>query len=95
MEISTDQVIHIAKLSRLSLSDQEIERYRKELSDILSYMDTLSKADVTGLSPREHAFTVTPHLREDKAESHSDVLDILKNAPQTDQSHFLVPKVIG
>ena len=95
MEISRQQVEHIAELSRLALSGGEVDLYRTELSAILSYMDKLNEADTRAVPPQEHACPVSPHLRDDRVKASLPAGEILGNAPDREGGHFKVPKVIG
>ena len=64
--ISNEEVKHIAKLARLGLAEKEIERYQKELSSILDYIEKLKKVDVSSIAPTSHPFEVKNVTREDK-----------------------------
>jgi aspartyl-tRNA(Asn)/glutamyl-tRNA(Gln) amidotransferase subunit C len=65
MSLSTDQVKHIAKLARLSLSDLEIEKYSKDLNQILAYVEQLQELDTQGVEPMLGAVQNQKALRED------------------------------
>ncbi|MFH0920483.1 MAG: Asp-tRNA(Asn)/Glu-tRNA(Gln) amidotransferase subunit GatC, partial [Fibrobacterota bacterium] len=66
MKITREQVLHIAKLSHLELTDAETEACQKELSAILDYVDTLNQADTNGVEPQEHAFPQPTFYRADE-----------------------------
>ena len=59
MALSRDQVEHVAKLARLSLTAEEAERYSGQLSSILGYIEKLQELDVSGVEPTTHAVEVT------------------------------------
>ena len=94
-QLSKDDVIHVAKLSRLRLSDDEIEHFGKQLSDVLGYMSKLNELDVEGVEPMAHALDVTNVWRQDTPEPGMDTDTALGNAPQRADAFFQVPKVLG
>lgn len=65
MSLTTDQVKHIAKLSRLHLTDDEVETYRNQLDSILEYIEKLQSVDTTGVPELQHALDLTNVFRED------------------------------
>lgn len=66
MELTPEQVDHIAGLARLELSEDEREGFRRKLSSVLAYVDTLSEVDVEGVEPMSHSVRVHNVLREDE-----------------------------
>jgi aspartyl-tRNA(Asn)/glutamyl-tRNA(Gln) amidotransferase subunit C len=64
--ISKEEVKHIAKLARLGLTEKEIERFQKELSSILDYVEKLKKADISGVEAVSSAFKIENVVREDE-----------------------------
>ncbi|MEI8230351.1 MAG: Asp-tRNA(Asn)/Glu-tRNA(Gln) amidotransferase subunit GatC [Candidatus Peregrinibacteria bacterium] len=65
MPLSPAQVRHIAKLARLEISDAEVEKYSRELSSILSYIEKLKEVDTTGVEPTAQVTGLTNAFRED------------------------------
>lgn len=105
MKISREEVLRVAELAHLELSAEEIEKYRGQLDEILSYVDKLKELDVTQVKPmaqvlftsRAASNTVTdphPELREDVLRPCDVAQAILKQAPEAADSFFRVPKVI-
>jgi aspartyl-tRNA(Asn)/glutamyl-tRNA(Gln) amidotransferase subunit C len=94
MTISRAQVLNIARLARVKLDDDQVEHYRKDLSSILEYVDKLDELDVSDVEPTTHAAAVEPRLRDDEVDQRLDHDDVLKNAPQCEDGHFRVPKVV-
>ncbi len=94
-QLSKDDVIHVAKLSRLRLTDAEIEHFGEQLSNVLGYMSKLSELNVEGVEPMAHALDVTNVLREDEPVDGMPREDALINAPQQADGFFRVPKVLG
>ena len=85
----------IANLAKLELTDQEIKEYSKDLSNILSWMDTLKKVDVTGIEPVTSVNDNKLFEREDSEfKDLSEKKQILLNAPDKNEDYFIVPKVI-
>ena len=85
----------IAVLAKLELTDQEIEEYSKDLSNILSWMEELKKVDVSGVDPvtsvnKDKLFEREDLEFQDKIEKEQ----ILSNAPAKNEDYFTVPKVI-
>lgn len=95
MPLSKAQVEHIARLARLNLTPNEIERYTTELTVILDYIDQLKSVDTEGVEPQNQFITAENVFREDIAEPSLPRDKALANAPQQDGEFFLVPKVIG
>ncbi len=87
----------IAHLSRLQLSDGEIERYTSELAKILDFVAQLSEVDVSSVEPAIHGIPLEAHFREDQALplSESETKRIVACSEQSLYEQFKVPQVIG
>lgn len=95
MALTKEQVEKVAVLARLSLSDDEIERFRGQLSSILGYIEKLQALDVSGVPPTVHAVQVdTTPLRPDVVRESLAPESALANAPARDGNLFLVPRII-
>ena len=92
--ISRDDVQHVVALARLSLSEAELERMAHELDAILGYVETLNRLDTRGVAPTSHAIPLATPLRGDRALTPLDPQLALANAPEREDSAFVVPKVI-
>lgn len=92
--LSTTQVQHVAQLSRLKLSDSDIERYRQQLSSILEYVAQLQEVDVTNKAPMSHPLPLHSVLRDDVIEPSLPIQAVLSNAPSKSGPFFTVPKVL-
>ena len=92
--ITRQQVDHIARLSQLSLSDEEAESMQRDLERILDYVASLEALDTTGVEPTAHAIALDTPLREDRALPPMDPEEALANAPERSGTAFIVPKVI-
>jgi aspartyl-tRNA(Asn)/glutamyl-tRNA(Gln) amidotransferase subunit C len=64
-QLTADQVRHIAKLARLTLSDDEVKKFTKELTAILDYVDVLQKVDTNGVEPLKQVTGLTSAFRDD------------------------------
>ena len=63
--ISTEEVKHVAKLARLELTDEEVNKYSQQLGSILEYVEQMNEVDTTGIEPMPHAIPVYNVMRED------------------------------
>ena len=92
--ISREDVEHVARLSRLALSDAEVERMREQLSGILAYIDTLRALDTTGVEPTSHAVPQVNVMRDDDTRPCLPPDAALANAPDRSDGFFRVPRII-
>ncbi|HVM23354.1 MAG TPA: Asp-tRNA(Asn)/Glu-tRNA(Gln) amidotransferase subunit GatC [Sphingomicrobium sp.] len=94
MSVSTEQVRHIAKLARIAMSDEEIERLAPELNNILGWVEQLGEVNTNGVEPLTAVIDLKLRLRDD-AVTDGDCRDaVLANAPEAQHGFFAVPKVI-
>ena len=94
MSVSTEQVRHIAKLARIAMSDEEIERLAPELNNILGWVEQLEEVNTDGVEPLATVIDQKMRLRDDVV-TEGDIRDeILANAPEAQHGFFAVPKVI-
>lgn len=94
MKISKKEVEHVAQLSRLNLTDEELETMTGQLDNILSYVDKLGELDTSGVKPTTHVFSVSNAFREDVERESLSQAEAVKNGPQQDGEMFQVPRVI-
>ena len=94
MSITIKEIEHLAKLSRLNLTEEEKSRLTDEMAGILDFAEALQEADLEGASPMLHIGGNTNVFREDTILPSYDREDILKNAPMKDNATFLVPKTV-
>ena len=89
--IDREQVLHVARLARLELTDDEVQRMSSELSDVLGHIEKIGKLDLDGVAPTTHVVAVTNALRPDVVEP-SLARDVaLEQAPEVADGGFLVP----
>jgi len=91
MKISME---HLSRLARLSLSDEEKERFGSQLDSILNYMDTLNELDTNNVEPTSHVISIHNVVREDVPVASLDRENALLNAPDCADAFYRVPKII-
>ena len=84
-------MLHVAKLARLRLTDDEVERMAGELSKILEYVETMNELDLDGVEPTSHVVDLTNVLREDVPRPSLDRETALEQAPDAAEGGFRVP----
>ncbi|HEY3188786.1 MAG TPA: Asp-tRNA(Asn)/Glu-tRNA(Gln) amidotransferase subunit GatC [Solirubrobacteraceae bacterium] len=89
--IDREQVLHVARLARLQLTDEEVERMAGELSKILGHIDTINELDLEGVPPTSHVVEVANALRPDEPRPCLDREVVLAAAPARTEEGFLVP----
>ena len=93
--LTKEDVLKIAKLSKLEFSEDEIEKYRMDLSKIFEYMEELNGVDTSKIEPLFNVLDLKDRLRKDEVMNSEIKKDILDNAPDKDTDFIIVPKVIG
>lgn len=95
-DLSRDDILKLAQLARLDLTEEEVAEFARELTDILHYVEQLQGADISGLAPTNQVTGLTNVSRKDE---HMDYgyapLDLLKNVPQTEDNQIKVRRMIG
>jgi|HubBroStandDraft_4_1064222.scaffolds.fasta_scaffold89301_2 aspartyl-tRNA(Asn)/glutamyl-tRNA(Gln) amidotransferase subunit C len=95
-ELTRDDVLKLAQLARLSLTDDEVEEFRSELSAILEYVRQLQDVDVTGLKPTTQVSGLTNVMREDTLIDYGiNRADLLRNVPKTEEELIKVKRMVG
>ncbi len=92
--IDKTQVRKVAKLSRLELTEPEVEEFTGQLSAILDYVEKMNELDTTDIEPLAHCLPISNVLREDCARESLGTEKVLANAPQRDEEFFKVPKIL-
>jgi aspartyl-tRNA(Asn)/glutamyl-tRNA(Gln) amidotransferase subunit C len=94
-KLTREDVLKLAALSRLRLTDDEIERLQVELSQILSYVQILDKVDTTELEPTYQVSGLKSVYRKDELKDYGyKAPDLLKNAPEIQDGHFKVKRIL-
>jgi aspartyl-tRNA(Asn)/glutamyl-tRNA(Gln) amidotransferase subunit C len=94
MSVSSEQVRHIARLARLAMSDEEIERLVPELNNILGWVEQLGEVNTDGVEPLTAVIDQKQRLRDDVVTEGNIRDEVLANAPEAQHGFFAVPKVI-
>lgn len=95
MQITREDVLHVAELARLRLDETEVDTYVRQITDILAYVDQLNEVDTTGVPPTSHAIRLTNAFREDRPGTHLETDRAVANAPAAEDGLFCVPKIIS
>ena len=94
MEISKQEVEHVAKLARLEITESEKDAFSRQLSGILTYIEQLKSIDTTGVEPTATVLEQTNVFREDTICPSLPVEHALANAPDAQDGYFQVPKIL-
>ena len=94
MELSREEVLHIARLARLGIDDAEIDRLRGQLSDILGNFTVLSQVNTEGVPPTAHTVAQCNVLGYDESAPSLSVEKVLSNAPDRDGDFFRIRAVL-
>ena len=91
MAISKEEVLHVARLARLALTDDEIERLTGELGAILDAVGVVAELDLADVPPTSHPLDLVNVWDEDEPRPSLPLDDVFANAPDRDGDHFRVP----
>lgn len=94
MEVSKEEILHIAELANIKLHDEEIPEYLKNLQDILNFANVVNKAPVDGLDTSIGTLDNFNVFRKDEIKVFEDNKSLLQNAPEEEDNMFRIPKVI-
>lgn len=94
MEISKEEILHIAKLASLKIKEEEIDEYRKNLQDILNFAKTINSIDTEKIEETNGISSNVNVLREDEVNEFMDTDSLMQNAPEKTNNMFKIPKVI-
>lgn len=101
--ISKEEVKHIAKLARLGLTEKEIEKFQKELSSTLDYIEKLKEVDIKEIEPTSHSIKIENVTREDcpqiseklgRANKEKSAKKLLELAPETKNGYLKVKSIL-
>ena len=94
MKITREEVEHVAKLARLELGPEEVEKMTAQLDTILSYAAKLDELDTEGVAVTTHTQSIANAFREDEVQDSLDRQKALANSPRQNSEAFVVPRVI-
>ena len=93
MQLTTDEVQHVAELAKLALSEDEVAQYAEQLSSILAYADALRAVDTSSVPPTPYVLPVDNVMRADEPRPSLPVEEALANAPDSERGFFRVRAV--
>jgi len=94
MSVDALTVRRIAHLARIAVAEDEVEHLRGEINAILAFVEQLDEVDVAGVEPMTSVTPMTMKMRNDEITDGGKAEAIVKNAPQSEDNFFLVPKVV-
>ncbi|MHB8105242.1 MAG: Asp-tRNA(Asn)/Glu-tRNA(Gln) amidotransferase subunit GatC [Dehalococcoidales bacterium] len=94
MKLTRDEVLHIAQLARIALTEEEITRLGDQLSNLLEHFEVLQKVDTEGVPPTAQSVNLENVLREDEIKPSLPTEDVLANAPRREGDFFRVRAVL-
>jgi len=94
MKLSREEVLHIARLARLGITDAEVDKMQEQLSNILDNFEVLAGVDTENVPPTAQSVDLLSVMREDKVTPSLPVADILENAPRQESEFFKVNAVL-
>jgi aspartyl-tRNA(Asn)/glutamyl-tRNA(Gln) amidotransferase subunit C len=93
--ITREDAAHVARLARLDLSDDELERYTEQLAAVLEHADDVAALDTAGVPPTAHPLPLQNVLRDDVVVASLDREEVLAVAPDAVDGLFRVPRILG
>ncbi|MCH8948902.1 MAG: Asp-tRNA(Asn)/Glu-tRNA(Gln) amidotransferase subunit GatC [Chloroflexi bacterium] len=94
MSLTREEVLHIAQLAHLGLSEDDVPKFQEQLSEILDHFEALRALDTEGVPPTSHPLPLESVMREDEAAPSLPVEDVLANAPNAENGLFRVRAVL-
>ncbi len=94
MSLTREEVLHIAQLAHLGLSEDEVPKFQEQLSEILDHFEALRALDTEGVPPTSHPLPLESVMREDEVAPSLSVEDVLANAPNAEDGLFRVRAVL-
>lgn len=94
MKISREEVLHIARLARVALTEEEVDRFSEQLSNLLEHFEVLQQVDTENVPPTAQSVDLHDVMREDEVRPSYPPDEILANAPRRDEDCFRVKPVL-
>ncbi len=95
-KLSREDILKLAKLARLKLTDDEVEKFSNEISAVLGYVEQLQNVDVAGLEPTTQVTGLKNVMRPDEIKDYGTTTeDLLKNVPNREGNYIKVKRVLG
>jgi aspartyl-tRNA(Asn)/glutamyl-tRNA(Gln) amidotransferase subunit C len=93
--LSRDDVLHVARLARLTLTDEEVDVFTDQLAAVLAHAADVAALDTSGVPPTAHPLPLQNVFREDEVLPSLDRDEVLAEAPATEDGRFRVPRILG
>ena len=94
MKLTREEVLHIARLARLGLTDADPDKFREQLSNLLENFEILQQVDTSGIPPTAQSIALQNVLRDDEVADSLTQSEILANAPRKDENYFRTRAVL-
>ena len=94
-KLSKEDILKLARLSKLELTEQQVEKFRIELEEIMGFVEQLQSVDTEGLEPTNQVTGLTNITRKDETSDYASREDLLKNLPNREKNYIKVKRVIG
>lgn len=94
MALTAEEVLHLAKLARLGLSDEDVRKFQEQLSEILDYFQVLNQIDTKNVPPTAHTLPLQNVMRDDAVHESYPAERVLSNAPQREADYVRVSAVL-
>ena len=94
MNVSREEIIHIANLAKLNLSEEEIQKYTNDMKEILNFANTINKLDTENIGESIAAGNIVNAFRKDEIEEFKDKDLLMKNAMEVEDGMFHLPSVL-
>lgn len=92
--ITDADILHIAELSRIKLSESEMADMKGHLEHMITHFDALDSVDVSDVPPTAHILSAVNVLRDDEVKPSMPTEELMQNAPETDGGAYIVPRVV-
>lgn len=93
--LSKEEILNLAKLSKLEFNEEELVIIQNKINDLMEYVDQLNNVDTTDVEPLFNVLDLKDRMREDKVVNNHFKKDFLNNASEKDDDFIIVPKVVG
>ena len=93
--ITRDDVAHVARLARLELTPEELDRFTAQLGDVLGHAEDIEALDLDGVEPMAHPIPLRNVMRADQPAPCLDRDEVLAQAPAAEDGRFRVPRILG
>jgi aspartyl-tRNA(Asn)/glutamyl-tRNA(Gln) amidotransferase subunit C len=94
MAISREEVLHVARLARIGVTEEDVEKFRQQLSTIIEHFDVLRQLDTTDVEPTTHTLALQSIMQDDKPRDSLEQEDVLQNAPLQQDGYLRVRAVL-